>query len=314
MGIKIFGIGSSNVFAESVCAELGLILSPLKEVVFPDGEMRIGTDVDVTHSDVFVVHSLGGDSRQSVNDRLCELYFLLCDLRDQGARNISAIIPYLPYARSDERKSETDPVINRYVAQMLEASGVDHIITLDVHNLSAFQNAYRCPVTNLEASTLFCDYIHKEILKADDVVVLSPDIGGIKRAEKFRLLLEKLSGKTIGSAFLEKYRTPEGLSGCKLVGEVKGRRILILDDMISTGETILRALDACEMASTGMVTVFATHGVFSKNTGELFRSELLQEIVVTNSHPALKDFTHHPKLKTISCASLFSQWITKSSP
>ncbi|MDD4975015.1 MAG: ribose-phosphate diphosphokinase [Bacteriovorax sp.] len=306
--LKVFGIGPTQTLAKEVCQKLGIELSTIDEEKFPDGELKVRPCARVENANVFVFHSLGGDNIRTVNDRLCELYFFLSTLRDLGALSVTAVIPYLSYARSDQRKGPFDSIILRYVAQMLEGSGVHRIISMDVHNISAFENAFRCPALNLEAVSLFCQ--HLVISKDSLPVVLSPDIGGIKRAEIFRKQLENLTGIPVDSAFLEKFRTPEGVTGHKLVGAVSGRTILIVDDMISTGETIFHALDACHKEGAGSIKVFATHGLFTKNQNELLNSPLVDEFIVTDSHPALKDLAPFKKLRVLSCASLFAEAIS----
>ncbi|MGZ3790141.1 MAG: ribose-phosphate diphosphokinase [Bacteriovorax sp.] len=304
--IKVFGIGPTRTIAEGVCKELGVELSLLEEEKFPDGELKIRPRERVENADVFVFHSLGKDSLRTVNDRLCELYFFLSTLRDHGANQVTAVIPYLSYARSDQKKVSFDSVTLRYVAQMLEASGVRRIITLDVHNISAFESAFRCSTMNVEAATRFCQYATYGLLRNISPVVLSPDIGGIKRAEKFRKQLETIAGLPVDSAFLEKYRSMEGMTGNKLVGNVKGRSIFIVDDMISTGETILRAINACHNEGASSIKVFASHGLFTKNQNELLNSSAVDEIIVTDSYPALNDLAPFKKLKVLKCAPLFA--------
>lgn len=308
--IKVFGIGSTKAIAEAVCYKIGIELSPLNEEKFPDGELKVCPSVSVANADVFVFHSLGEDNTRSVNDRLCELCFFVSTLKDHGAKRVTAMIPYLAYARSDQRKIPFDSVTHRYVAQMLEASGVDRVFALDVHNISAFENTFRCRSLNLEAASLFCQYVAPYISKEIPPVVLSPDIGGIKRAEQFRKILESTLGVPVGSAFLEKFREKNEMSGQRLVGDLIDRSVFIVDDMISTGETILRALKACQHEGAATIKVFATHGIFSKNQNELLNFPSVDEFIVTDSHPALKKLTSYKKLKTLSCASLFASAIS----
>lgn len=307
--IKVFGIGATRAIAGDVCKELGIELAGIKEEKFPDGELKIYPSAPVENADAFVFHSLGGDSDRSVNDRLCELYFFLSTLRDHGASRVTAVMPYLAYARSDQRKAPFDSLTLRYLAQMLEGSGVHRIICMDVHNISAFENAFRCPVINLEAALLACQYLAPRLSPECLPVVMSPDIGGIKRAEKFRKKLEELMSISVGSAFLEKYRTQEGMTGDKLVGEVRARSIVIVDDMISTGETILRAVSACHNQGASSIKVFATHGLFTKNQNELLNSPLVDEFIVTDSYPALSELLAFKKLKILPCAPIFSAYI-----
>ncbi len=308
---KIFGIGKTRSFAECVCKKLGIGLSPISEEKFPDGELKVHAVEDVNKTKVFVFHSLIDNTLRTVNDRLCELYFLLSSLRDQGAYQVTAVIPYLCYARSDRRKEPFDSLTLRHVAQMLEGSGVHQIICMDVHNISAFENAFRCSTLHLEADSLFCDYIADQISEDNPPFVLSPDIGGIKRAERFRKQLERVTGISIELAFFEKFRTQQGLIGQTLVGDVKGHPVLIIDDMISTGETILRAIDACHKEGVSSIRTFASHGLFTKNQAKLLNSPLIEELIVTDSHPDVNSHTlnQFSKLKVLSCSSLFAEAI-----
>ena len=151
---KIFGIGKTRSLAECVCKKLGIGISSIREEKFPDGELKVHTMEDVNRAKVFVFHSLIDSTLRTVNDRLCELYFLLSSLRDQGAYQVTAVIPYLCYARSDRRKEPFDSLTLRHVAQMLEGSGVHQIICMDVHNISAFENAFRCSTLHFSVNAV----------------------------------------------------------------------------------------------------------------------------------------------------------------
>jgi ribose-phosphate pyrophosphokinase len=308
---KIFGIGKSSSLARQVCDHLGIELSNLEEEQFPDGELKVCPTEGVDGADTFIVHSLVKDSERAVNDKICELCFLASSLRDQGASKVTAIIPYLAYSRSDRRKKFLDPLTNRYVAQLFEASGVQRVISMDVHNLSAFENGFRCPTIHVEAAQMFIEYVFKQMPKQTSLVVLSPDIGGIKRAERFRKLLESRLARSVDSAFLEKYRTAQGVTGHTLVGDVKNRLVLILDDMISTGGTILRAADACRMAKVGQIMVFASHGLFAGDRERLLNSPNISQFVVTDSNPGLSQLGPFKRLAILPCAPLFAEAISR---
>ncbi|MGZ6478847.1 MAG: ribose-phosphate diphosphokinase [Bdellovibrionales bacterium] len=308
---KIFGIGGTSAIARQVCGRLGIELSTLHEEKFPDGELKICPTENVEGINVFIFHSLVHDSMRTVNDRLCELCFLAGTLRDQGASQVTAVIPYLAYARADRRKEHLDPLNNRYVAQLLEAAGIQRVISLDVHNLSAFENAFRCPTIHVEANRLFLDYILEQVPKPTNPVVLSPDIGGIKRAERFRKLLESGLNASVDSGFFEKFRTARGATGHALVGDVRDRLVLIVDDMISTGGTILRAVDACKMAKAGQIMVFASHGLFTDNREKLLNSPDVIQFVVTDSNPGLAHLGPSKRLAVLPCASLFTDAVSR---
>jgi N-terminal domain of ribose phosphate pyrophosphokinase len=190
--LSIFALGASRDFGERVSACLGIPLSALEEREFEDGEHKARPLVSVRGKDVFVIQSLYGDSRQSVNDKLCRLLFFLGALRDASAASVTAVAPYLCYARKDRKSKSRDPVTTRYVAALLEAVGADRVVTMDVHNLAAFQNAFRIHTDHLEAKNLFVEYfvpLVRPLIQQAEVVVVSPDAGGVKRAEDFRQAL-----------------------------------------------------------------------------------------------------------------------------
>lgn len=149
----------------------------------------------------------------------------------------------------------------RYVAQLLETVGADRVVTLDVHNLAAYENAFRIRAEHLEAKKLFVNHFAPRV-GTDDLVVVSPDVGGVKRAEAFREALERRLARPVDRAFMEKYRSAGVVSGESLVGEVAGRAAIIIEDLISTGGTIARAVAACRQRGAKIVYAAASHGIF----------------------------------------------------
>jgi ribose-phosphate pyrophosphokinase len=200
--LMLFTLNDSQPFGEQLSQRLGIALSPHEEREFEDGEHKARPLVNVRDRDVFVVHSLYADYRHSGNDKLCRLLFFIGALKDAAAGRVTAVVPYLAYARKDRKSKPRDPVTTRYVAAMFEAVGTDAVLTMDVHNLAAYQNAFRCRTEHLEANKLFIKYF-SPLLKEHDVVVVSPDAGGIKRADRFRQLLSDGLGKPVGAAFAE---------------------------------------------------------------------------------------------------------------
>ena len=162
-----------------MAATLGLSLAPLEEREFEDGEHKIRPLDEVRGADVFLLQQLYGKPGHSIHDRLCRLLFLLGALRDTGAARLTAVLPYLAYARKDQRSQPRDPVTHRYLAQLLEAVGVDGVVTLDVHNRAAFQNAFRRPVVHLEARSLF-------VARSADWVVVASGGGAIGSSPRAR--------------------------------------------------------------------------------------------------------------------------------
>ncbi|HID67352.1 MAG TPA: ribose-phosphate pyrophosphokinase, partial [Roseibacterium sp.] len=152
--LRIFALNSSRDFGERVAKAMGQPLAEHEEREFEDGEHKLRPLENVRSKDVFVIAALYGDAEQTVNDKLVRLLFFIGALKDASAQRVTAVIPYLCYARKDSKTKSRDPVITRYVASLLEAVGVDRVVTMDVHNLAAYQNAFRCHSDHLQAKTL----------------------------------------------------------------------------------------------------------------------------------------------------------------
>jgi len=308
----LFTLNASRAFGERISQELGIPLSEHEEREFEDGEHKSRPLVNVRGRDVFVVQSLYADAEQSVNDKLCRLLFFIGALRDASAGCVTAVVPYLCYARKDRKSQPRDPITIRYVASLFEAVGTNRVLTLDVHNLAAFQNAFRCHTDHLEAKSLFVRYF-APLVRNEEVVVVSPDVGGIKRAEQFRQALANATGKTVSSAFMEKYRSQGVLSGETIVGEVKDKVALIIDDLISTGGTILRTASACRQLGAKHVYAAASHGVFVGAANEVLANAALDKVIVTNTIPPfrLNPETARSKLEILDAAPFFAAAITR---
>jgi ribose-phosphate pyrophosphokinase len=285
--MSIFGLHGSRDLAERVAARLEVPLAQHEERNFEDGEHKARSLQSVRGHDVFVLHSLHGDATQSGNDKLCRLLFFCGALKDAGAERVTAITPYLCYARKDRRTKTNDPIITRYIAAMFEAVRVDRVMTLEVHNIAAFENAFRCPTWHIESAPLFAAHF-APLLRGERVVAVSPDAGGAKRAELFRQALEQLTKADVGSAYMEKYRSGGVVSGQLLTGDVHGKVAVIVDDLISTGGTLVRAAEACRTAGATKVFAAAAHGLFVGGATELFASAAIGGITVTNSVPAFR--------------------------
>lgn len=310
--LMLFAMDSSRAFGEQVSRHLGIALSPHEEREFEDGEHKARPLASVRGRDVFVIQSLYGDPRQSGNDKLCRLLFFIGALKDAAAARVTAIVPYLAYARKDRKSKSRDPVTTRYVAALFEAVGADAVVTMDVHNLAAYQNAFRCGAENLEAAGLFAAYF-APLVKDRDVVVVSPDAGGIKRADQFRQRLAQALGKPVGAAFAEKYRSEGVVTGEMLVGEVHARDAIIIDDLISTGTTLVRAARACRDAGAVRVFAAASHGLFMGNAPSVLADSALEAIVVTDTVPPfrLDGSAAKPKVTVLACALLFAETIRR---
>jgi ribose-phosphate pyrophosphokinase len=310
--LALFALNTSQDFAEKVSERLAVPLCPHEERDFEDGEHKTRPLVSVRGKDVFVIQSLYSDAHHSVNDKLCRLLFFLGALRDASAAHLTAVVPYLCYARKDRKSKSRDPVTTRYVATLFEAIGVDRVLTLDVHNVAAFQNAFRNHTDHLEARKLFVDYF-APLVRQKDVVVVSPDIGGVKRAEDFRQSLSTALGRNVPGAFMEKYRSAGVVSGEAVVGDVAQRTAIIIDDLISSGTTLARAAEACRARGAETVYAAASHGVFVGKASAVLAHPALEKVVVTNTIPPFRLDPNlvSAKLVLLDAAALFAEAIQR---
>ena len=284
----IFALSDSLEFGERIAGELGITVSPHEERAFPDGEFQQRPLVSVRGQDVFVVASLHAGPRFSIGDKLARLLLFLATLRDSGARRVSALIPYMAFARQDRRVRRGDPLALHSLAALIEAVGVDTVVTIDVHNIAAFENAFRCRTVHLTAAPEFALRAVSQIGLADPVVVASPDLGGAKRAQQFGAALGEVLGAPVRFAYMEKVRLDGEVAGTEVAGDVTGAHVLIVDDMISTGTTLVRAVDACRERGARRIHAFATHGLFSGNPGAWMMPEGLEKIIVTDTVPPFR--------------------------
>ncbi len=281
--LRLFALDSSHAYGERVAGYLGTTLAAHEEREFEDGEHKARPLESVRGADVYVIDSLYGDERFGVNDKLVRLLFFLGAVRDAGAGRVTAVVPYLCYARKDRKTKSRDPVNSRYTAALFEAVGVDAVLTVDVHNLAAYQNAFRCHTEHLEARPLFVEHFAGLLAADEAVVVVSPDMGGVKRAEAFRESLAARLGREVSSAFLEKKRSAGVVSGAAVVGELAGRTAIIMDDMIAGGTTLARTVAACAAQGTARILAAASHGLFVGEAEQKLALPALERLVVTDS-------------------------------
>ena len=310
--ICLFALDASRDYGEEVAVALGIELSQHEERDFEDGEHKTRPLVNVRGRDVYVIQSLHGDHMQSANDKLCRLLFFIGALKDASAKSITVLTPYLCYARKDRKTKSRDPVTTRYVARLFEAVGTDRIVALDVHNLAAFQNAFRCTADHLEAAGIFAAYF-AGLAKERDWIVVSPDIGGVKRAERFREVLEAAIGQELPSGFMQKKRSAGVVSGDVLVGDMGGRAAIIIDDLISAGTTMSRTARACKKAGAAEVHAVASHGLFVGKANELLADPAIDSIVITDTVPPFRLSPNlvREKLVILDAAALFAEAIKR---
>ncbi len=305
-----FALNTIRVLCNHIAEQLGAPLCPHEEREFDDGEHKSRPLISVRGKDCYVLQSLNREPDQSTNDKLCRLLFFIGALKDAGAHRVTTVIPYLAYARKDHKTQARDPVTTRYVAQLFEAVGTDTVVAMDVHNLVTYQNAFRCQIEHFEATKLLTAHVATRLAK---VVVVSPDAGGIKCAEQFRQRLSPHVGHAIPMAVVEKYRSGGVLSGGLVVGDVKNRHVILIDDLISSGSTLVRAATACRSQGAVSVVAMANHGLFTHGAAQVLSNAVIDSIVTTDSvsisEVTDKKLSH--KLVRLSCAELFAQAISR---
>jgi ribose-phosphate pyrophosphokinase len=310
-GPLLFSLSESHALAPEIGQEAQLPLADLEERRFEGGEFKMRPMQSVRGRVAYVFQSLAGVGDTSTSERLLRLLFLLNTLRDAGASQCVALIPYFAFARQEQRTQLRDPVNTRYVAQLLETCGADRIVALDVHNPAALDNAFRIPVDHLSALPMMVDH-YATRLPGVDFVVVSPDIGGIKRAQLFREMLQKRIGREVELAFIEKRRLMGVVSGGTLVGNTAGRSVILLDDLCATGGTLLRAAEVCRKSAAAAIHVAVTHVPLAKGLAAVFAAGHIAGILTTDSVGVLPPMRAAPdtvpqKLVILSIAPLIGQ-------
>jgi len=305
----LFALNATAALGSAVAAELSLPLAAHEEREFEDGEHKTRPLESVRGAHVFVMQSLHGVANQSANDKLCRLLFFIGAIKDAGAARVTALVPYLCYARKDRRTKASDPVTTRYIASMFEAVGTHDVVTLDVHNPAAFENAFRCPTVALTAAPLFVEYVRS--LADERLCVVSPDPGGTKRADIFHEALQAELGRPVGKALADKRRSGGVVSGDLFVGEIEGATALVIDDLISTGGTLLRAARAARHAGAKRVVALVTHGLFMPGAETLLLEPAIDRLVVTDSASTSLGEAARAKVDVLTVAPLLAECIRR---
>ena len=285
--------GNSNrPLADQIAAYLGVSLGDCEVGRFPDGEVRVKIHSDVRGADVFIIQS----TCSPVNDHLMEVLIMSDALRRASARRITAVIPYFGYSRQDRKDEGRVPITAKLTANLLQAAGVDRVVTLDLH-AAQIQGFFDIPVDHLYASRVFTKYVRKLGLK--DLVVASPDAGGMKMAWGYTKRLDAYL------AVVEKRRTSAtDVEVGFVIGDVKDKNVVIIDDIISTGGTLAKAAQLLRDKGAKKVIVMATHAVFCGRAVEKLRDAPLDEIIVTDTIPVTAPIE---RLRVLSVAELLGE-------
>ncbi|PQJ35259.1 ribose-phosphate pyrophosphokinase [Salinibacter sp. 10B] len=303
----VFSLDSGRRLRDPICEHLGISPGKHEERTFDDGEHKIRPLQSVRDQDVYLVESLYSNNALSVNDKLVRTLFFLAAMRDAGAERVTLIAPYLCYARKDRRTKPRDSVSIRYLATVLESMGLDRVATMDVHNPAAYENAFRIPAEHLTAAPLFVDSV-VPLIGDREVVVVSPDAGGAKRAEGFRQRLDERLGRSVPLVFIEKFRSEDAVWGGTVVGDVKNRVAILLDDLISSGTTLAEAATACREHGATAVYAAVTHGVFSSGANQTLDDPALERLVFLDTLPParLAPNVRERRAEVLSCAPLLA--------
>jgi len=305
----LYSLDPGCALAAALSLELDQPISRHEERRFEDGECKLRPLSDPRGEDAYVLLGLHGGPVDSPHDKLSRLLMFIATLREHGASRVTALLPYLAYARKDQRTKPFDPVGLRYVAQLFEAVGTDQVITLEVHNVAAFQNAFRCNTVHLDAHAAF-DRILGGLALEGPLAVASPDPGGVKRALLWREALQARLPGPVGFAMIDKRRSAGVVTSSNLVaGEVAGATVLLIDDLIASGETLHRAAATLRDAGARRVLAFAAHGLFTGDADEKLASPLFDGLVVTDSVPPWRlhaDGLARARLHVASAAPLFA--------
>ena len=300
--IKIFSGNSNPKLAMDICKALNTQLGNAEVGTFSDGEKSVSIYETVRGSDVFVVQS----TCSPVNDNLMELLIMIDAMKRASAGRITAVIPYFGYARQDRKTKPRDPISAKLVANLITRAGADRVLTMDLH-ANQIQGFFDIPVDNLLGSPIFVKhFIEKYKDCHDEVMVVSPDVGSVARARAFA---QKLG---MGLAIVDKRRQKANSSEVmNIIGDVRDKRVILLDDMVDTGGSLCGAAKALvELGGAKSVTACASHGVLSGPAIQRIEDSVLDEVIFLDTIPAPAGLKCE-KIKYLSVAAMFAEAIDR---
>ena len=287
---KIFACKQSQVLAENIANSFGIPLGNVITSTYSDGEFQPSFEESVRGARVFIIGSTFPNS-----DHLMEMLLMLDAAKRASARHITAVLPYFGWARQDRKDKPRVPIAAKLVAKMLETAGATRIITMDLH-ADQIQGFFEKPVDHLFGSTIFLPYL--KALNLDNLTIASPDMGGSKRAYAY----SKAMSSDVVICYKQRAKA-NVISHMELIGDVSGKNVVLVDDMVDTAGTLTKAADLMMERGALSVRAICTHPILSGNAYEKLENSQLEELIVTDSIPARMD---HPKLKVLSCADLFA--------
>ena len=301
--IKIFSCNANKPFAEQIARSLGLPLGDMQVKTFSDGEIALSINESVRGSDVFVVQS----TCQPVNNNLMELLIAIDGFKRASAGRITAVMPYFGYARQDRKAKARDPISAKLVADLITTAGADRVLTMDLH-AAQIQGFFNIPVDHLLGVPLLAKYYSEKFrdIPSDQLVVVSPDLGSVTRARKFA---ERIDASL---AIIDKRRPTANVSEVmNIIGDVKNKTCVIIDDLVDTAGTLCNAANAL-VTKGGAKEIYAgaTHGVLSGPALDRIEESVLKEMVLLDTIPLLHN-TASGKLKELTVAPVFAEAINR---
>lgn len=298
---KIFSGTSNRPLAAQIAHNLDMTLERANVGSFADGEIQVELNDNVRKSRAFIIQSTCAPA----NDTLMEMILMADALHRSATKKIIAVIPYLGYSRQDRRPDyQRTPISARVVADLIQSANIDHIITIDLHT-TQIQGFYNIPVDNISASRLFEKDILSKITDLTELVVVSPDIGGVGRS---RALAKHIG---VDLAIIDKRRPKAGISEVmNIIGDVDGKICVIVDDLIDSGGTLCKAADALTAKGAKQVIAYCTHAVLSSNANQTIEHSTLTELVVTDTIPLQSNITSN-KVRVITVADMLAETIKR---
>jgi ribose-phosphate pyrophosphokinase len=298
--IRLFCGNSNPVLAVKICEKLGISLGRAKVQTFSDGEIRVEIGENVRGREVYIVQS----TCSPTNNNLMELLIMMDALKRASAAKITTVIPYYGYARQDRKVAPRSPITSKLVADLLTTSGADRVVTVDLH-AGQIQGFFDIPVDNLYAASVILEYLRNNLMN-DTTVIVSPDAGGTERARAFA---KRLSSSL---AIIDKRRSGPNISEVmNLIGDVRDKVAIIVDDMVDTAGTLTQAAKALRDHGASAVYACATHGVLSGPAIERIEESAIQEMVITDTIPLSEKAAQSRKIKVLSVAGLLAETIRR---
>jgi ribose-phosphate pyrophosphokinase len=299
--MKLLAGNSNRTLAEAVASHLDLPLTRAQVKRFSDNEIFVAIEENVRGEDIFVIQS----TSYPANDNLMELLICIDALKRASARRITAVMPYFGYARQDRKTGGRTPISAKLVANLITRAGADRVLTMDLHS-GQIQGFFDIPTDNLVSAPLMAGDIKRHYEKTEDLLIVSPDVGGVVRA------LALASRLNADLAIVDKRRSAPGKSEvANIIGDVEGRRLILFDDIVDSAGTLCNAAQSLVDAGAVEVSAYVTHGVLSGAAYDRVQNSVLKELVITDSIEATTQVAGASKIRMVSCAALIGEAVRR---